>query len=103
MTRHIVHEPWTRELLGIVGSERQIAPIDPRVSWCGTRISATEWAFVDATHALLSIQQGSAISACPSCVAAIAGIAIGELQRVGVPAPGPETTIEEIIQRRKAR
>lgn len=102
MSRHVAHERWTRELLGSVGTDRPIAATEPRVSWCGTRVSASEWTFVDATHVLMSLQQESSIAPCPDCVLAIASVAVGELDRVGVP-PSSTATIDEILRRRKAR
>lgn len=36
--------------------------------WCGAVISPTEWAFEDAQHALLSIEDGSGISVCIECL-----------------------------------
>lgn len=40
-------------------------------SWCGRRVSM-EWAFVDATHALLNARQGQRLLICPKCSKAMA-------------------------------
>lgn len=43
-------------------------------SWCGAVISPMEWAFEDAQHALLSIEDGSGISVCIECLKSIHGV-----------------------------
>ena len=42
-----------------------------RMSWCGRKISSSEWQFVDPTHALLSLRQGSLVPMCHDCVRAM--------------------------------
>lgn len=40
-------------------------------SWCGERLYSHEWAFVDVDHALHSIEQGTRILPCPTCLSRI--------------------------------
>ncbi|MGM5670077.1 hypothetical protein [Enterobacter cloacae] len=49
-------------------------------SWCGAVISPTEWAFEDAQHALLSIEQGSLVQPCKECLKAIVKVAQQEVK-----------------------
>lgn len=47
------------------------------VTWCG--MSAGNWYFQDASHAILSIDRGTAISPCKKCLKKLKGIIDNEL------------------------
>ena len=44
---------------------------EPQTSWCGRRVALSEWSFIDASHALLAMKQGSRLTLCLACRAAI--------------------------------
>jgi len=41
---------------------------DGKIVWCGREDQATEFKFVDVTHAALNGEQGGRLQACPECV-----------------------------------
>lgn len=41
------------------------------LSWCGRRIEAFEFSFVDIDHAAINGRNGGRLVACPECVSAI--------------------------------
>jgi hypothetical protein len=54
---HIRHAPASNERKG-----------KESVSYCGKVFSDSEWYFVDADHAILTIQQKSFIEPCTECI-----------------------------------
>lgn len=48
-------------------------------AWCGAPDGIMEWRFVDATHALLALRNGTAITPCPACLRAIRLVIDAEL------------------------
>lgn len=44
---------------------------EPGQAWCGRKVSSMEWAFVDATHALLATRNGTRIPVCAACKTAL--------------------------------
>lgn len=46
-------------------------------TWCGAQLETFDWTFMDAQHALLSIEQGSLVEPCDKCLAAIIKTAKG--------------------------
>ena len=44
---------------------------DPRHAWCGRLIPGSEWAFTDASHALLNERAEGRLTLCPKCASAM--------------------------------
>lgn len=57
----------------------QTGKVGERVYWCGAPVTIA-WAFVDATHALLSIRNGGGITPCSACLRTIIATLEGELR-----------------------
>ena len=67
--RHIRDERATREVLGLIGDDRQLST-DCGVAWCSERFH-NEWCFLDASHALLSLRYQGDIAPCLACLRAL--------------------------------
>lgn len=62
MSKHIIKYDY-REGVKLAKYEIQ--------TWCGAQLETFDWTFMDAQHALLSIEQGSLIVPCKNCLAVI--------------------------------
>ncbi len=78
MSPHIRNERASREILGLVGVDRDL-PQGKGVAWCGDRLIATVFTFVDASHALLSLRYQGDIGVCPGCLRALRLVIDSEL------------------------
>jgi hypothetical protein len=67
-------------MLGYVGSRR---------AWCGVDVSPQTWAFVDATHVLLTLRTTSRITPCAVCLQRIRQVIDTELASLTPPATAP--------------
>lgn len=62
---HVFDERATRLQYAIV--DRELTKHDPRLAWCGTRMSSLEWSYVDANHVLNAIRSDGP-SPCIECL-----------------------------------
>ena len=45
-----------------------------KTSWCGEKLTSSDWVFQDIDHAVYSVQSGSRMVPCPDCLEKIYGV-----------------------------